>query len=50
MKLTLTLLFLFGFVAFISAAPLEETQDEPVAEQEKENPDAVQGNHQDTFT
>ncbi|KAK3706141.1 hypothetical protein QZH41_002806 [Actinostola sp. cb2023] len=37
MKLTLTLLFLVGFIAFIGAAPVEEeTQDATVADPEKE--------------
>ncbi|KAK3740932.1 hypothetical protein QZH41_006101 [Actinostola sp. cb2023] len=36
-KLTLTLLFLVGFIAFIGAAPVEEeTQDATVADPEKE--------------
>ena len=53
MKLTLTLLFLVGFIAFIGAAPVEEeTQDATVADPEKEtaaDEDASQGENGNLF-
>ncbi|KAK3751413.1 hypothetical protein QZH41_006658 [Actinostola sp. cb2023] len=54
MKLTLTLLFLVGFIAFIGAVP-EEAQDAPVADPEKEtaaedaSPDEQDKNEDDEF-